>query len=199
MKKTLISTAMAAVLGFAMFAPKVASAADGTITFNGQITDTTCVVTGGGMATGTGNITVTLPTVSTSALPKNGVTAGDTPFSLILSGANCTDGKTAALWVETTATPALDTNTDALRNQASGGAGNVEVRLYNPANSQPIKLSVNDYVVNGQSVIAANNQPAATIAGNTATLNYIAQYLAVGGAATAGAVTTYLTYSMQYN
>ncbi|RAO76879.1 fimbrial protein [Dyella jiangningensis] len=199
MKKTLISTAMAAVLGFAALSPMVASATDGTITFNGQVTDTTCVVTGGGMATGTGNITVTLPTVSTSALPKDGVTAGDTPFSLILSGANCTDGKTAALWVETTATPALDTATNALRNQAAGGAGNVEVQMLNPANNQQIKLGVNDYVVNGQTVLAANNQPAATISGNTATLNYIAQYLAVGGASTAGAVTTYLTYSMQYN
>lgn len=199
MKKTLISTAMAAVLGFAALAPMVASASDGTITFNGQVTDTTCIVTGGGMATGTGNITVTLPTVSASALPSDGITAGDTPFSLVLSGANCTDGKTVALWVETTATPALDATTDALRNQASGGAGNVEVRLTNPANNQKIRLGVNDYVVSGQSVIAANNQPAAKIQGNTATLNYIAQYLAVGAAATPGAVTTYLTYSMQYN
>jgi major type 1 subunit fimbrin (pilin) len=204
MKKTIISTALAAVLGFAMLAPTVAGAAtstvgDGTITFNGEITDTSCIVTGGGAAVGTGNITVTLPTVSTAVLPANGVTAGDTPFSLNLSGTNCTDGKTAALWVETTATPALDTATDALRNLASGGASNVEVRLFNPANSQPIKLGVSGYVVNGQSIIAANNQPAATISGNVATLNYVAQYLAVGGAATAGAVSTYLTYSMQYN
>lgn len=199
MKKTLISTALAAVMGFAMLAPTVASASDGTITFNGQITDTTCTVTGGGAATGTGNITVTLPTVSVSSLSGDGSTAGDTNFSLILSGANCTDGKTAALWIETTQTPALDTATGALTNQASGGAGNVEVRMVNPANNQPINLGINDYVINGASVVAANNQPAYTISGNTGTLKYVAQYLAVGGAATAGAVNTYLTYSMQYN
>jgi major type 1 subunit fimbrin (pilin) len=197
MKKTLFSAALA--LAFGLVAVQ-ASAADGTITFNGQITDTTCTITGGGAATGTGNITVTLPTVSTSALPADGKTAGDTAFSLILGGGtNCTNGKTASLWVETTATPALDTSTGALKNQAAGGATNVQVRMVNPANNQPINLGINAAVTNGATLVAASNQPAATIAGNTATLNYVGQYLAKGGAATAGAVTTYLTYSMQYN
>lgn len=198
MKKTLITTALAAVLGFAMLAPTGASASDGTITFTGQIRDVTCEITGGGAATGIGDITVELPPVSVTALPS-GSSAGDTDFSLILSGANCTDGKTAALWIETTETPALDATTGALRNRAAAGANNVEVRMVNKATSLPINLGVNDYVVNGQQVIAANNQPAATISGNTATLNYVAQYLAVGGDATPGAVNTYLTYSMQYN
>jgi major type 1 subunit fimbrin (pilin) len=199
MKNTLISTALAAVLGRAGLSPMAASAVDGTITFNGEITDVTCTITGGGAATGTSNITVQLPTVSASAFSGDGDTAGNTPFSLILSGNNCTDGKTAALWVETNQTPALDTTTNALVNQLSGGAGKVEVRMLNAANDQPILLGINDYVVNGQQVIAANNQPAATIAGNTATLNYVAQYLAVGGVPTPGLVNTYLTYSMQYN
>jgi major type 1 subunit fimbrin (pilin) len=199
MKKTLITTALTAVFGFAMVIPMVASAADGKITFNGEITNVTCTITGGGAATGSGDITVKLPTVSASALSKDGATAGNTPFSLVLSGANCTDGKTAALWVETNQTPALDNATNALRNQQSGGATNVEVRMLNAANNNPILLGINDYVVNGQQVIAANNQPAATIAGNTAMLNYVAQYLAVGAASTPGLVTTYLTYSMQYN
>ncbi|WP_114238885.1 fimbrial protein [Dyella sp. C9] len=200
MKKTLISTALVAVLGLAGLAPMAASAADGTITFNGEVTDTTCTITGGGAATGSGNITVTLPTVSASALASNGQTAGDTNFSLILGGGtNCADGKTAALWIETSQTPALDVATGALKNQAASGAGNVEVRMVNPANSQPINLGINAQVTSGETVIAANNQPAAEISGNTATLNYIAQYLANGGSATPGAVTTYLTYSMQYN
>jgi major type 1 subunit fimbrin (pilin) len=199
MKKTLISTALAAVLGFAALSPMVASASDGTITFTGEITDVSCTITGGGAASGTGDITVQLPTVSASALPADGATAGNTPFSLILSGVNCTDGKTAALWVETNQTPALDTATNALRNQETGGATNVEVRMLNAANNQPILLGINDYVTANQAVIAANNQPAATISGNKATLNYVAQYLAVGAAPTPGKVSTYLTYSMQYN
>lgn len=199
MKKIILSAALAAVFGFVALAPQ-AKAADGTITFNGQVTDTTCTIAGGGAASGTGNITVTLPTVSSSMLSADGMTAGDTNFSLLLGGGtNCTNGKTAALWVETSATPALDASTGALKNQAAGGASNVQVRMLNPANNQPINLGANAVVTNGASVISANNQPAAIISGNTATLNYIGQYLAKGGAATAGQVSTYLTYTMQYN
>lgn len=200
MKKTILSAVLAAAFGFVALVPQHAVAEDGTITFNGSITDTTCIVTGGGAATGIGNITVTLPTVSTSALGADGKTAGDTNFALILSGGtNCTNGKTAALWIETTKTPALDTTTGALKNQASGGAKYVQVRMVNPANNLPINLGINARVALNNTVIAANNQPAATIASNTATLNYVAQYLAKDQAVTAGAVSTYLTYSMQYN
>ncbi len=199
MKIRAICTAMTA-LGSALLLSSTAMAIDGTITFNGMITDTTCTVTGSGAASGTGNITVVLPTVSTTALASAGQTAGDTPFSLVLGGGtNCTNGKTAALWVETSATPALDATTGALKNQASGGANNVAVRLLNRANNQPINLGTNAAVVSTSTVISANNQPAATISSNSATLNYIAQYLAINAAATAGAVNTYLTYSMQYN
>lgn len=202
MKKTLLSAVLAATFGLVALAPQYASAYDGTITFNGEITDTTCTITGGGAATGTSNITVPLPTVSASSLPA-GAVAGTSPFSLILGGGtNCTNGKTAALWIETTATPALDTVTGALINQATGGS-NVEVQMLNGNNNQPINLGINAAVVNGQTVISANNQPAATIVGNTATLPFVAQYLASGPsggvAATPGAVSTYLTYSMQYN
>lgn len=42
-----------------------AMAADGTINFNGKVTDTTCSIAVNG---GTGNATVTLPTVSSNSL-----------------------------------------------------------------------------------------------------------------------------------
>lgn len=190
--------AMAAAFGIAALASGSAMASDGTITFNGEITATTCEVSGGGNGSGAGDITVTLPTVSASALP-DGKTAGDSNFSLTLSGADCTDGKTAALWIEATQTPALDMATGALINQQAGGAKNVQVRLVNPSNNNPIRLDINEPVMNGDTDVANSNQPAATIAGKTATLNYVAQYLAVGGDAEAGKVSTYLTYSMQYN
>jgi major type 1 subunit fimbrin (pilin) len=200
MQRTLFSVALAATLSLGALAPRNSHAADGTITYNGAVTDTTCTVTGGGAATGTGDVTVQLPDVSRSILAVAGLTAGKTPFSLILGGgAKCTNGKTAALWIETTQTPALDASTGALRNQAPGGATNVQVQLINPANDQPIDLAVNAAVISGATLIAGSNQPAATIAGNTATLNYAAQYLATNSGATSGLVTTYLTYSMQYN
>jgi len=200
MHRTLFSVALAAAFALTALTPQTTRAADGTITYNGAVTDTTCTVTGGGAASGAGNVTVQLPSVSANILSTAGLTAGKTPFSLILGGgAQCANGKTASLWVETATTTALDNATGALRNQTVGGADNVQVQLVNPANSQTIDLGVNAIVDPGSSVVAASNQPAATIAGNTATLNYEAQYLTVGGAATPGAVATVLTYSMQYN
>ena len=165
-----------------------------------MINDTACTISGGNGASGNGDISVKLPTVSASALKTSGLTAGDTPFSLVLGGGtNCTNGKTAALWVEIGSTP-LDNSTGALINQESAGAKNVQVRLLNPAataNDRVINLRSNVSVAAGNTLLA-NNQPAATIAENKATLNYIAQYLSTG-VATAGKVSTYLTYSMQYN
>jgi major type 1 subunit fimbrin (pilin) len=194
MKKTLFSAALAVAFGLVA---TQACAVDGKITFNGQIIDTNCTVTGGGNASGNGDIIVTLPPVSVSALSTAGDIAGQVPFSLILGGgANCTNGKTAALWVEIPSTPNLDVATGALKN--TGSATNVEVQMLNGNTQNQINLGINTVVTNGATILANSNQPAATVTGNTATLNYVGQYLATG-AATAGTVTSYLTYSMQYN
>jgi len=200
MKKTLFSAALAAAFGLVAMQ---ASAADGTITFNGEVTDVTCTVTGAGNATGVGNITVGMPTVSRSALNAAGSVAGVTPFQLVLGGgATCVDGKMAALWIETTATPALDKTTGALINQLAGGS-TAEVQVLNGDDSSIINLGVNASLAGAAAGTKklSNNQPVATIAGNTATLNYASQYLNSGaaGSVTAGKVSTYMTYSMQYN
>ncbi|MDN6859911.1 fimbrial protein [Pseudomonas sp. CAN2814] len=195
MKKRISAAALISAVGLSGLASS-AMAEDGTITFKGEITDTTCTVSGGGAATGTGDITVQMPTVSKSALPSVGSTAGDTSFSLVLGGANCADGKTAAMNVETSQTLQLDYATGALKN--TGTASGVQVRLVNPANNQPINLGVNGTYANGATVVSGSNQPAATTQGNSATLNYAAQYLAVDPV-DAGSVNTSLVYSMSYN
>ena len=48
-------------------------------------------------------------------------------------------------------------------------------------------------------LVTGANNTTATIASNTATLNYFAQYVATGGAATVGTVNTDVVYSLQYN
>lgn len=201
MNCTLSRTLLILALGSTALVPHLAAAADGTITFNGEITTTSCTISGSGAASGTGNITVQMPTVSSSALgPANSV-AGKIPFQLVLGGGtSCTNGKTAAMWVEVGATPDLNTTTNNLKNHFAGGS-NVEVQLVNPSNNQQILLGTNNLVTNGSTVVAGSNQPAATIANGTATLNYIAQYQNVGAvdSVTAGKVQAMLTYSMQYN
>src|SRR5690606_11398524 len=90
--------------------PLAANAADGTITFVGQVTDKTCTIaTPGGV-----NQVVTLPTVSRATLGAAGATAGRTPFSINLTGCSAGD---VATYFEPGAT--VDFATGRLVNQAT--------------------------------------------------------------------------------
>jgi len=188
MKKTLLSAALVAVVGSAVIPS--AFAADGKITFKGQISDVTCTVTGGtGTDGGAQNFTVTLPTIPKTALDVAGDRAGDTPFSVVIGGTGqtgCTNGKVASLKFEAAQSP-VDAATGRLINSiAAGSAAVVQVGLLNDT-----KQDINLYTSAGST--------AAAIAGNTATLNYWAQYYAPTTGVTSGAVDTYVMYSAQYN
>lgn len=188
MKKTLISAALVAAFGLTAIGN--AAAADGKITFTGMITDVTCTVKGGTGTDGAAqNFTVALPTVSTTALNAVDKVAGETPFEVILGASGqtgCTNGKIASLRFEPLSSP-VNQATGRLVNQAAGGATQVEVELLNKAKA-PINLYTN----------AGGAGSEETIAGNTATLKYGAQYHATVGASTAGAVNTFVNYSVTY-
>jgi major type 1 subunit fimbrin (pilin) len=174
MKKILLVAAAAA--GLVSIAP--AFAADGTININGNVTTTACKVT-----TTAGNINVTLPTVTTAALAAAGATAGNQPFSINLT--TCPSNTIVSTYFEPG--PNVDAATGNLKNTASGGAGNVQVALYN---GDSTKINLNN-------VAGSQNSKSATISGAGA-LNYYAAYFANGAAATAGLVTTSVVFTMQY-
>ncbi|MFM0727326.1 fimbrial protein [Paraburkholderia strydomiana] len=175
------SGVLATALAAAFTMPAVSHAADGTITFTGQITSQTCTISGNG---GGKNFTVTLPTVSTSALATAGTTAGRTPFNIALS--NCTPNSgNVSTYFEPGAT--VDTTTGQLVN-ASGTATNVEVGLLN-GDSSAITLGAAQ---------ASQNSKAVALASGAATLKYFAQYVATNGASTAGTVNTTVMYSIVY-
>lgn len=173
-----------------------ALAADGTITFSGAVTNTTCTIGG----SDSGNQTVLLPTVSTTSLQSAGQTAGTTAFQITLS--NCSagsDGGGATPEVTTyfESGPTVDPDTGTLRNAADGGAGQVNVQILG-SNSNPIVV--------GSQVSAAGNQQNSqrvTLNGDpsagtgSATLNYAARYYATGQA-TAGQVNTTVQYTLAY-
>ncbi|TSP10151.1 type 1 fimbrial protein [Cupriavidus campinensis] len=167
-----------------------AAADDGRITFTGTISDVTCTVTGGGAtvtAQSAGNFTVGLPRVSATALAANGERAGDTPFWMRLSGTNCTNGKVASVYFEPAQSTNIDQATGNLRNATgTGRATRVQVGLLNGAKS----------VMN---LFTSTPTSTATIANNAAQFDYWAQYVATGGAATAGTVSTDVVYSIIYN
>ncbi|MFL9866708.1 fimbrial protein [Paraburkholderia fungorum] len=175
--------ATSGLLGLASFG---AQAADGTITFTGSLSNTTCSING--IAAGTlATSTATLPEVSAASLGTVGSTAGrSAPITLALTG--CTGSATKAVaFFENGST--VDQTNGYLANQATASpATNVDVRLLN-ASYLPINI-----ITGLNNDIAANG---ATITANAATLKYYGEYFATGKA-TAGAVSTSVQYTMQY-
>lgn len=179
MKKKLISALF--VAGAAM-AAQGAFAADGTITFTGNITAQTCTINGNG--SGSKDFTVALPTVSASTLATAGTFAGRTPFSIALSACTPTSGNVHTYFEPG---PTVDANTGMLALDA-GGATNVEIGLQN-ADLSNINVGAADASQNSKSV--------AIDASGSATLSYYAQYVATGPA-TAGAANSSVMYTMSY-
>ncbi|MFM0673639.1 fimbrial protein [Paraburkholderia sediminicola] len=188
MKQRMISGLFVAAMGaVALFSMK-AHASDGTITFQGAVSDTTCSING--MTSGTpADIAVTLAPVSAGALATLGATAGTTSAGAIqmqLSGCSGVATKAIAHF-ENGST--VDQSTGYLANQSMiAPAQNVEIRLLN-ANMQPINIlsgTNNDIATNGAPIAAGN-----------ATVKYFAQYFATGKAV-AGSVTSSIQYTMQY-
>ncbi len=172
------------VAGTAMGA-QFAHAADGTITFNGNITAQTCTINGNGNGPGVTNFTVQLPTVSAATLNSAGV-AGQTAFNIALT--NCTpDSGNVHTFFE--AGPTTDASTGNLILDAGGAAQNVQIRLLNGGTANtPIKAGFTNAAQNSNSVPLTNG---------AATLWYYAQYYATG-VATAGTANSSVMYSIAY-
>lgn len=168
MKLQRIALAAAAVL-----LTQAAQASDGTITFNGALTNSTCTITSGASQT------VTLPTLSTATLSTAGATAGDTLFNIQLGSCSATS---ANAYFEAGA------NTDASTGRLKTSATNLQIQLLNASGS----------VINvaGAST-AAQNTTAVNVSSGSGTQSFIARYYATG-ATSPGAVTSSVTFSMVY-
>lgn len=182
MNKTLLSAALIAGFGVAALAPQVARASDGTITFNGAVTGTTCTINVG-TTTGTASAAITLPTVSTTALTTAGSTAGATLFNIYLTG--CTGTLTK-----------VSTNFEAGANVNAAG------RIINTGAAAPSATNVDLQLTDSASnpiVIGSGASPSTYVAytGGNATLPYYVRYYATG-AAGAGNVKGTVQYSIVY-
>lgn len=172
--KALLATAVTTVLGAVIILP--AQAADGTITFNGSITATTCTVNvnGGGL-----NPTVILPAARLDQLTANGNTTGDTSFNVVLSACGAaTNG--AAVHFEQGARVNAQGGLSTLGN----GAG-VELVIHQGASDTPLVL--------GQAPALA----IASINGGSLTLPYTVKYRRIA-APVAGTVSSSVAYSIVY-
>ncbi|WP_426701127.1 fimbrial protein [Rhodanobacter sp. Col0626] len=172
MNKTLISTALVAVVAAIGFAP-TAQAAGGTITISGKVLADTCVVAVNGGST------VALPTVMTAALNTVGSVAGATNFSIGLTG--CDTNTTSATMAFSGAN--INSTTGNLNNTAVSGS-NVQVQL-----------------LNGASVINTSNNanaPVIAVAAGAGTASLKAQYIAATAAATPGLVSSTVNFTLTY-
>ncbi|OZI77689.1 fimbrial protein [Bordetella genomosp. 12] len=180
MKALIPALALGGLLGLS----SMAHAADGTITINGVVEDTTCSINGG-TAGSSYSKTITLPSVNASSLTSPGQTAGTSqPADLHFALSGCTSGVKAIASFEN----GSKVNQDSGNLINSGTAENVEVQLLN-GNMAPINITTNS-----NNTMDSNG---AAITGGVADLKYFARYYATGQA-TAGTVNTSVNFTMQY-
>lgn len=177
-----LAIALSATL--AIGASSSAFAQSGTITFNGEVTATTCQVTFPGTGGSATDPIVTLPTVATTALATAGNTAGKTPVTVQIgtAAAQCAGNSVA---VELNPNRNADQTNGRLNNTDVAGATNVQVALRD-ANDAEIDLST---PWSSQRVNLVNG---------VAEVEFAGEYYATG-AATAGAVSSNVQYTLDYN
>lgn len=185
MKKSVVSTSIFAVFALAAFSAQAAST--GTITFNGELTDTTCEVDINGQGS---DATVILPTVGVNQLTASGDTTGRTSFNMNISdcviGTEGGHSKVAAFFQPGNT---VDLSTGRLKN-VGGSATNVDLRLLDASNSYaPINIGNTDQV-DGMAYVDINTD-------GTALLPYAVEYFA-NAQTTLGTVTSSVIYNLQY-
>lgn len=189
LKPTLLALGLAAACGGFAITPTALAADTGTITFSGQVLNSTCSVSGNG---GSNDFTVTLPTVQKSALPSSGAySAGARPFTLNLTGCpvNATPVKVGAQFYSSKADAKL---LGGLQNATGPGyASGVAVQLLDKDGGA---VAIGNAAPSGNADVT--NQVAVNGSGN-ATLNYSAQYY-VTGTVGAGTVSTFVQYVINY-
>lgn len=176
-----------ALIGLAMTS-RAANASDGTITFTGMITSQTCSINGTA-ADGARNISVSLPRATQTSLTALNSTAGDTAFTISLTGCTPEEGR-----VHTRFEPGATVHAASgeLITSGAGASSSLRIQLLN-GNGTVINVGAPDATQGS----VAQNIPV----GGAVTLNYIARYkrAATTPVLGAGAIAATVTYSLIYN
>ena len=181
------SKGTASFVAMMMLSPVAAQAADGKVTFNGEVIDNTCTVKNK-------DKTVTLPTVQRSALSSSGETAGVVPFTIDLT--SCTPGTDVSVYFEKDQFVSTEGR---LKNTLSDGteAENVDVELLN-TRFTAINLAESPTIAADGTVARPSVIPVAVAEQDgSASLPFYARYYATD-AATAGKVATYVNFTVVY-
>ncbi|MFK8258056.1 fimbrial protein [Erwinia sp. AnSW2-5] len=174
MKKRLLANSIIAALALSATST---IAANGTITFTGDISNTTCNISVNGRNSST---TIVFEPISASALSKAGEVANELPVTMSLTNCQNPTEHVRALFDSTE----TDSITGNLKNK--GSATNVQVQLMDNSR-KPIRLGDGSQV----------NGPSFNIVNDMATLSYFARYYATDKV-DAGDVSTVVNYSLSY-
>ncbi|MCU4413020.1 type 1 fimbrial protein [Acinetobacter sp. WU_MDCI_Axc73] len=177
-----LTKTLVAIMAAGIMAPVLVNAAP-TVTFEGEVSTQTCQAEVNGQE----NATVLLPTVPESSLASAGAKAGLTPFTIAVKGC---------------ATAGADTQigTKFLGHSVTAGGNLGNLATTNPAGNVAIQISsdaagVTSVTLNGVTNVAGLELKSGEQA---ASHQFGAQYIAEGGAATAGAVTAVVEYTLSY-
>ncbi|MFV8800988.1 fimbrial protein [Yersinia sp. LJYL362] len=173
-------------LALAVSSTTAFAASNGTVTFNGLLQDDTCQI-----ETGTENVMVTLPTLSTSALPAAGAAEGSTDFKISVVDCPVAVTKVSAHF-NAINSAGVNPTTGNLTNSAVGGATGAEVRLYN-LDTPTTQIRVGDTGAAFDVTPGTGADPK-----GTTTLTYAGGYYATA-ATTPGIVTAKVQYVLSYN
>lgn len=172
------------LLSLALLLPCTALASN-TVTFLGEVSDSTCDVTIDGVK---GDVSVQLPTVQASSLAADGQIAGATPFKFTLSGCTAASGATTTT-VGMRLVSTSTANSGNLVNIASDSAAtNVSIQILDESDSSnAIDFTLGEY---------STPLKVKPTSGNVE-FPFIAQYYA-NGVATIGKVESQLQYALTY-
>ncbi|MBO9538279.1 fimbrial protein [Herbaspirillum sp.] len=176
MKKILIASLFAAAVS-----PALVHAADGTLSFTGRVDANTCVLTSGT----NGTQTVGMSPVNAASLSQAGDVAGLTPFNVTLGNCGNTLKSVRLDFADQTN---VDLATGRLKNTARENS-NIQIALLDGPNAtSAFRLGTP----------SAQTTPVTSTTAGAATIPLAAQYVATGGAASAGAVTSSIQFTIAY-
>lgn len=168
------------LLALSLLLPLTASAAN-TVTFLGEVSDTTCNVTVNGSS---GDLAVQLPTVTTTDLGNANDFAGEKEFIFTVSG--CTGSTQNNVGMRLVA-PIVDSNL---------GGNLANIAAANPATNVAIQILDNATIIDFLSgEYHSTTQPL----GSSLVFPFTARYVATASGVTPGAVEAKLEYALSYN
>lgn len=194
MKMNLLRGCVAAGIASAAFVPSVSHAFDGELAFYGSISDVTCNING--VAPGDGNRKeVQLgDRIGTDTFPQVGAASTPATFNLVIGGnTGCTDGTKVLVEFDQRSNN-INPVTGNLKLVGTKPAEGIEIQIKDAGNGKTGKIML------GQAQNLAEAQ-VATVASNTATLTYAAQYVstAAKSAIKTGSGNSFIRYVLAYH